>query len=44
MQDHPALIEAIPVAEETFTLELSSVKEDYDRALEVGNDLKLKKW
>jgi hypothetical protein len=28
--------------EETFTLELSSVKEDYDRALEVANDLKLK--
>ena len=24
--------------EETFTLELSSVKEDYDRALEVAND------
>src|SRR3954447_15402483 len=28
--------------EETFTLELSSVKEYYDRALEVANDLKLK--
>ena len=28
--------------EETFTLELSSVKEDYDRALEVANDLKIK--
>jgi hypothetical protein len=29
--------------EETFTLELSKVKEDHDRALEVANDLKLKK-
>ena len=29
--------------EETLTLELSSVKENHDRALEVANDLKLKK-
>ena len=39
LEDEQTTKEAL---EETFTLELSSVKEDYDRALQVANDLKLK--